>query len=97
MKKINMNQVLKNQPKRYYVSQGYVSGERLFIALIDHIKDISGDKFVNVGDYIMESTGNNWKESEDDNYDKVIKINKTYALYTNNGYSVVKKYKKGSL
>ena len=99
MSKINMKRAIEDARNKYgYYGphNGYSAGSALDLAVSDQMKEIwavihPGDRYPD----IAEITGNTWQETTYDDYDRFIKIDATYALYDNNGGSVVLKLRKG--
>ena len=98
MEKINMKKALslKYTPKyARYMGSGYPSGEGLSLIIEDMCKTFETEyKDESTGTIIARITGNNVEDSDHPDYDHMVKINKTYAWYTNNAYNAVKKFKK---
>lgn len=80
--KINMAQVIKDAKTKYAHHNDpktYHPGTALAIAVKDQVGE---------GDW-EEITGNEWEDSDLDNFDSRIKLDAKHYYYTNNAYSVV--------
>ncbi len=95
MNTINMKRALEESWKKYsyYKSANHGEGVALLLAVEDQIKEFNdeiGDRYAYIEAYTLYA---DMDTVNDPNFDAVTPINKTWGLYTNNGYNAVKRLK----